>query len=387
MTHRFGPCELDPDRRILRRDGHAIHIEPQVFDLLLALIEANGRVVTKEALIETVWRGLNVSDATISSRINAARKAVGDDGKAQKIIKTVPKVGFQWVADVAPSRRAPPSAPSTIKFAKSVDQEPIAHACHGSGPPLVRVSHWLSHLEMDLASPVWRPLLDRLSRDFTLYRYDQRSTGLSTRSVTNLTLDTFVDDLKTVLDANGLDRVPIFAVSQAVPVAIRFARRYPERVSRMVLFGGYAVGRAHRNTEPGDVDEDTMLSLIRAGWGNENSAFFKAFSALFMPDGTPEQVKSFVEMQARSISAEHAVHLRQTVDRFMVLDDLAHVPHPALVVHARDDGVHPLSQGQLLASHLPNAEFMMLDSANHVLLPQDPAWEILMTSLTSFCLE
>ncbi|MEO0772921.1 MAG: alpha/beta fold hydrolase [Pseudomonadota bacterium] len=385
MTHTFGQCELDPERRVLRKDGRDVHVEPQVFDLLLALIEAGGAVVTKDTLVETVWRGLHVSDATISSRINAACKAVGDSGKAQTVIRTVPKVGFQMVTPVDHGDVAKPAAPVNIRYTASSDLEPIAYAAHGSGPPLVRVSHWLSHLELDLESPVWRPFLDRLSGAFTLYRYDQRATGLSTRSVEDLSLDRFVDDLKAVMDANDLQSAPIFAASQAVPVAIRFARRHPDRVSKMVLYGGYAVGRYHREIADGDIDEDTVLSLIRAGWGNEKSAFFKAFAALFMPGGTSEQVQSFVEMQARSITAENAVLLRKAVDRFDVLEDLPHVTQPVLVVHAQGDGVHPMSQGQLLASRLPNAEFRMLDSANHVPLPQDPAWEELISAILSFC--
>jgi DNA-binding winged helix-turn-helix (wHTH) protein len=292
MNHRFAHCELDPDRRTLSRDGKHVHVEPQVFDLLLALVEADGAVVSKETLVETVWRGLHISDATISSRINAARKAVGDNGKTQRIIKTVPKVGFQINIETRAipdtTSETPPIQSGKIRFSSAPDLEPIAHTRHGNGPPLVRVSHWLSHLELDLESPIWRPFIDRLSQDFTLYRYDQRGTGLSTRSTTDLELDTFVDDLKTVVDAYELKTFPIFAASQAVPVAIRFARRYPERVSRMVLYGGYAVGRYHREIAAGDVDEDTILSLIRAGWGQEKSAFFKAFTSLFMP-GRPVQ--------------------------------------------------------------------------------------------------
>ncbi|MEO0372685.1 MAG: alpha/beta fold hydrolase [Pseudomonadota bacterium] len=385
MTHTFGQCELDPERRVLRKDGRDVHVEPQVFDLLLALVNADGAVVTKDALVETVWRGLHVSDATISSRINAARTAVGDSGKAQAVIRTVPKVGFQMVAPMDRQDAAKPATPVNIRYTTSSDLEPVAYAAHGSGPPLVRVSHWLSHLELDLESPVWRPFLERLSGAFSLYRYDQRATGLSTRSVADLSLDRFVDDLKAVMDANNLETAPIFAASQAVPVAIRFARRHPDRVSKMVLYGGYALGRYHRDIAAGDIDEDTVLSLIRAGWGNEKSAFFKAFAALFMPDGTPEQIQSFVEMQARSITSDNAVLLRKAVDRFDVLDDLPHIAQPVLVVHAQGDGVHPISQGQLLASRLPNAEFRMLDSANHVTLPQDPAWEELVSAILSFC--
>jgi pimeloyl-ACP methyl ester carboxylesterase len=388
MIHRFGDCQLDIDRRELRRGGETVHVEPQVFQLLAEIAGAGGAVVSKEHLIETVWRGLNVSDATISARVNAARAAVDDDGQAQRVIRTVPKHGFALNVPLEQDRKPQPDAHAgrpRIRFARSADGELIAHARHGQGPPLVRVGHWLSHLELDWESPVWRPLLDRLGRAFTLVRYDQRGTGLSTRAVGNLTLDAFVADLLAVADANGLDRFPIFAVSQAVPVAVKFAARHPERVSRMVLYGGYAVGRIHREVGAGEVDEETMLGLIRAGWGREDGAFLNAFTTLFMPDATPEQVKSFVHIQNRSISPENAAVLRQAVDRFVVEDDLSKVRAPVLVAHARDDAIHPISQGRLLASSLPEAEFMTLDSRNHAVLPQEESWERLVNAITAFC--
>lgn len=390
MIWRFGDCVLDTDRRELSRAGQPVHIEPQVFALLAQLAAAGGAAVSKERLIDTVWRGLNVSDATISARVAAARAAVGDDGKAQRIIRTVSKHGFQLAgaAAAAPDAGlARHDGPPRIRFARSVDGEPIAHARHGTGPPLVRAGHWLSHLELDWESPVWQPLLARLGRSFALYRYDQRGTGLSTRDVSNLTLDVFVADLLAVADANGLERFAVFAASQGVPVAIRLAAQHPDRVSRMVLYGGYAVGRACREVGAGEVDEETMLGLIRAGWGREDSAFLDAFTTLFMPDATPEQVQSFVRIQNRSIAPEKAAILRQAVDRFVVEDDLARVRAPVLVVHARDDAIQPLSQGRLLAARLPEAEFMTIESRNHAPLPQEPCWRDFVEALVAFCLK
>ncbi|MEQ9258897.1 MAG: alpha/beta fold hydrolase [Roseovarius sp.] len=399
MIYRFDACLLDTDKRRLLRDGEPVHVEPQVFELLAALAEADGAVVSKEALIERVWRGLNVSDATISARINAARAAVGDDGKRQRVIRTVPRVGFRLDVPVlgaaadapapapvapAPARDDPPPPP--IRYLRTRDGEMIAHAHHGAGPPLVRVSHWLSHLELDWECPVWSPLLARMGRNFTLYRYDQRGTGLSTREMARLDLDTFVDDLCCVFDANGLESAAIFASSQASPVALRFAARNPGRVRAIVLQGGYALGRALRPPAPGQIDEDTVLGLIRAGWGQEDGAFMKAFSALFAPDATPEQLASLVHIQNMSISAENAARLRRAIDRFSVEDDLAQVTAPVLVTHARDDAIHPFSQGQFLASRLPNAELLPLASRNHFLLPQLPCWAQVMEAVERFCL-
>ncbi|RKF15168.1 alpha/beta fold hydrolase [Roseovarius spongiae] len=392
MIYRFADCSIDTGRHRFTRGGATLHLEPQVFALLAELAQAGGALVSKDRLIETVWQGLAVSDATISARISAARAALGDTGRDQRLIRTVPKRGIQLLPEVTTDAPAPIEATGggreapPIRFTQARDGATIAHSVSGSGPPLLRAGHWLSHLELDWRCPVWQPFLTRLGGDFTLCRYDQRGTGLSGRDLENVGVGDFADDLRAVADAARLDRFSIFAASQAVPVAIRFAARHPERVSRMVLYGGYAKGRSLRPKQPGDIDEETMLGLIRAGWGQADSAFFRAFVSLFMPDGTPEQVASFARVQSQSITPENAARLRRAVDRFDVADDLDRVRAPVLVVHARGDAIQPIAQGQLIASRIPDAEFMMLDSRNHVPLPQEPCWTQLMDAVSEFCL-
>src|SRR5210317_1920640 len=183
MIYRFANCSLDSDRHVLLRDDIPVHVEPQVFDLLHALAESHDRLVTKDELVEIVLRGLSVSDSTISARINAARKAVGDTGKSQSVIKTVHGRGFQLVAGVETenvvgrTEAASQTGQQTIRFVQSSNGARIAYAQSGSGPPLVRIGHWLSHLELDWRSPVWLPLVEALGKNHTLYRYDQRGTG------------------------------------------------------------------------------------------------------------------------------------------------------------------------------------------------------------------
>lgn len=391
MIYQFATCSIDSERHVLSRDDEPVHVEPQVFELLLALVDKKGGLVTKDDLIETVWRGLNVSDATISARINAARKAVGDTGKKQEIIKTIHGRGFRLVADVTGSKtsgvdKAITNIASTqaIRFTPSVHHARIAFAKSGEGPPLVRVGHWLTHLELDWLSPVWRPLIEALASDHTLYRYDQRGTGLSSRNLQNADLDAFADDLKAVADANRLDFFPIFAASQAVPVAIRFAEKYPERVSGLILYGGYAEGRATRDSSSGDIDESTLLGLIRAGWGVANSPFVRAFSSLFAPDATPEQMDSFLKMQTETITPDNAARLRKIVDRFTVKRSLHSVCAPTLVIHALADAVQPIEQGRILASEIPNAKYVSLESRNHIPLPQEESWSLMVSEINSF---
>ena len=346
--------------------------------------------MTKDELVEIVWRGLSVSDSTISARINAARKAVGDTGKSQSVIKTVHGRGFQLVAGVETenvvgrTEAASQTGQQTIRFVQSSNGARIAYAQSGSGPPLVRIGHWLSHLELDWRSPVWLPLVEALGKNHTLYRYDQRGTGLSSRGIEGAGLDAFVEDLESVANANNLKSFPIFAASQAVPVAVRFAERFPERISGLVLYGGYVKGRALRSLSPDDVDESTVLALIRAGWGKEDSPFMSALSSLYMPDATPGQLSSFVKMQLETITPDKAATLRQIVDRFDVQDSLRSIKAPTLVVHAIDDAINPIEQGRILASEIPNARFLPLESRNHVPLPQEESWGRMMSEVTSF---
>lgn len=391
MTYEFANCSIDPERHTFLRDNKPVHVEPQVFELLLALVRKQGRLLTKDELIETVWRGLNVSDATISARINSARKAVGDSGKKQAVIKTVHGRGFQLVANVRsekPQASQVASAEATgtqsIQFTPSTHNAKIAFAQSGHGPPLVRVGHWLSHLELDWQSSVWRPLLEALGKHHTLYRYDQRGTGLSSRNLDHADLDAFVDDLKAVADASNLDRFPIFAASQAVPIALKFAARYPERISGLVLYGGFAEGRALRTASADDIDEQTLLGLVRAGWGKADSPFVRAFSSLFLPDATTEQMDGFVKMQTETVAPESAARLRQIIDRFTVKDILPSITTPTLVVHALADAIQPIEQGRLLASEIPNASYVPLESRNHIPLPQEDSWAQMIRETESF---
>lgn len=371
-----------------------MHLEPQVFDLLRLLVENPGTLLSKDHLIENVWQGLNVSDATVSARIAAARKAVGDTGQTQAIIRTVHMRGIQLIAEVTrrgsgPERDANSDAPNkTLRqstcYVSSSKGAKIAYSATGTGPPLMRIGHWLSHLELDWHSPVWRPLINALSETNTLYRYDQRGTGLSSGDLTDTGLDDFVDDLTAVANAAGLDRFPIFAASQAVPVAVRFAERYPERVIGMALYGGFVDGRALRPRKLGDISEDTALALVRAGWGKPDSPFAMAFSTLFAPDATTEQLADLVQMQLRSVSADGAATLRKLVDRFSIAQELQSIRVPTLVIHAEGDAIQPLDQGRRLASEIPNARYVQLASRNHIPLPQEASWTRLLDEVLEF---
>jgi pimeloyl-ACP methyl ester carboxylesterase/DNA-binding winged helix-turn-helix (wHTH) protein len=395
MIHRFADCVLDTERVVLTRGGAEVHVEPQVFDLIAAVVAAQGRLVGYEDLVAQVWQGRIVSDATIAARISAARKALGDDGRAQRVLLTVPRRGVRLRVPVTGA--AVPSAPSvplvsegapqidpprqTLRYTAGRDGAALAWAESGTGPALLRGGHWLSHLEHDWQSPVWRPLLARLSAGRRLVRYDPRGTGLSDRTRGAASTEQLAGDMMAVADAAGLDRFPVFAASQSAPVALLAAAMWPERIDRIAIWGGFATGSTRRG---GAAKTEAMVEMIRRGWGRSGSAFMKAFATLYMPDATPGEVDSLMRMQALSVEAETAAALRRMIGKIDVRDVLARVTAPVLVLHASGDAIQPVEQGQVLARHLPNAQFHLVESANHVLVPSDPAWDGILRRIEAF---
>lgn len=398
MRYRFGPFVLAPETRELLAAGVPRPVEPQVFDLLHHLVRERDRVVPTDELIGAVWNGRFVSDSAVSARISAARSAIGDDGKRQQWIRTVAKRGFRFVGPVEDVASQPhdggspavvPSAADRqhVAFCRSADGTRIAHASSGSGYPLVKAGHWLTHIEHDWHSPIWRPFLDRLNRQFHVVRYDQRGNGLSEWEVSDFSLERFVEDLEAVVDASGVERFALYGTSQGAPIAVAYACRHPDRVSHLVLHGGYEKGRLVRATGSDRAEGEALLTLMRNGWGRANSPFIDAFATMFIPGGSREQLDSLVDLQRRTTSPQNAAAIRLAVDGFDVSDLLAGIRSPTLVIHVRDDGVQPLDEAYRLATRIPDAGFLMLDSRNHVILPGEKAWDALFDGLARFILD
>lgn len=379
QIYSFGDFELDTRQRELRAAGARLHVEPQVFDVLACLFAHRDRVVPKEELLDEVWGHRYVAPATLNSRIKAARQAVGDDGSAQRVIRTIHGVGFRAVAEVAErsavARRAVRPLEQQVRFCTASDGVRIAYATSGAGAPLVKPANWLTHLEHDWESPVWRHWLRELSRDHTLLRYDERGSGLSDRDVADLSFEAWVHDLETVVDTMGLERFPLLGLSQGCAVAIAYAVRHPERVSRLVLYGGYVQGLVARARTTQQRDEaEMMMRQLPLGWGQDNPAFRLFFAARFLPDGSPEQTRWFSELQRVTTTPEIAVRLRTTAAMIDVTELAPQVRAPALVLHATGDAAVPFEQGRRLAALLPSARFVSLESRNHILLEDEPAW-------------
>jgi pimeloyl-ACP methyl ester carboxylesterase/DNA-binding CsgD family transcriptional regulator len=272
-----------------------------------------------------------------------------------------------------------------IGFCTAPDGVRIAYAVHGSGPPLVKAANWLTHLERDWESPVWRHWLECLGAHNTVVRYDERGCGLSDREVGEdaFSVETWVGDLETVVDAAGLQRFGLLGISQGAALAIAYAVRHPERVSDIVVYGGYARGRARRGAEAQE-EAELLQSLIRLGWGRHNAAFRRLFTSMFLPGGTPEQMDWFDELQRSSTSPDTAVRIWKARADLEVTDLAPRVRVPTMVAHARDDAVVPFDEGRLIAGLIPGATFVPLEGRNHILLADEPAWTVFLDALQRF---
>ncbi|MGW0158928.1 alpha/beta fold hydrolase [Mycobacterium sp. NPDC003323] len=387
---RFADFELDTARCELRRDGARVHVEPQVFDVLVLLVSHHDRFVTKEELFDSVWGGRFVGEAALTSRIKAARRALGDDGESQRFIRTVRGRGYQFVGTVAgaaPSTAPPqPTAPRQhIAFCHAADGVRLAYAVAGQGPPLVRAANWMTHLGYDIESPVWRHWVRDLAGAHTFIRYDERGCGLSDWEAGDFTFDDWVTDLESVVEAVGLQRFPLLGVSQGGAVAVVYAARHPERVTHLVLCGAYARGRAVRAVGEDEKRAAALdLDLARVGWGRDDPAFRQVFAAQFLPDGTRAEWEAFDHLQRRTTSPENAVRFLDEFSRIDVRDAARRVTCPTLVMHSADDRRVPLRYGEELAALIPDSRLVTLPSNNHLLTESEPAWQTFCSELVSF---
>lgn len=270
-----------------------------------------------------------------------------------------------------PARAA--SQPSETRFCTASDGTGLAFSLTGDGPPIVKTSNWMTHLELDGEGPIWRHWIGEFSRGRRLLRYDQRGNGLSDWRTT-FSFEGFVDELESVVDAAGVERFDLLGISQGASVAIAYAVRHPERVRKMVLFGGFARGWAVRTSPEEVARRQAMVTLTRDGWGRDNPAFRQMFTSLFMPDGTPDEQRWFNNMQRASTSAENAAAIQLAISTTDVEALLPQVRAPTLVAHRSDDAMVPFEAGRALARAIPGARFLALEGRNHVILADEPAW-------------
>jgi pimeloyl-ACP methyl ester carboxylesterase/DNA-binding SARP family transcriptional activator len=334
--------------------------------LLVRLLAATDRRSEAEQQAQAAER--------ILQEVGGARGALL---RARRALRIFPPVAEPSVLPGTPALR------QEIRFCTADDDTQIAYAKAGSGPPLLKAANWMNHLEYDWENPFWSYLMRRLAQGHTLVRYDARGTGLSDGEVAELSLDAWVRDLETVVAAAGLQRFPLLGISQGCAIAIAYAARHPERVTQLILFGGYALG-AHRRSAAASEESRALVTLIRAGWGQDNPAMRQMFATLFMPGGTKEQLDAFCALQRRTVSPEMAARYFEAVGHFDVRPLLGAVRAPTLVMHVREDAVTPVEQGRLMAAGIPGARFVVLPGTNHLPLEGDPGLERFFTEIAAF---
>lgn len=255
----------------------------------------------------------------------------------------------------------------------------------GTGPVILRAAHWLSHVDYDLESPVWRPWVEALAAEHRFVRYDPRGCGLSARHVTDLSVAAWLADLEAVAATINEPRFVLLGLSQGGALSIAFALRHPERVSQLVLMNAYGLGaRARALSDAERLEAETMVNFVRIGWGRENPAFCRFFTNLFIPDGTPEQHRWWGDLERKTATAEVASDLLREMQGIDVLDLAEALTVPTLIMHCRGDMRVPFDQGCRLAEAIRGARFIPLDSKNHVLLSDEPAWAVFKSELAAF---
>ena len=275
-------------------------------------------------------------------------------------------------------------SPQHVRFCTAPDGVQLAWEKIGRGAPVVRAAYWLTHIEHDWRSIIWRPWLEEFARRATLVRYDQRGCGLSDRDVAEISFDAWLQDLEAVVDAAGLARFTLLGMSQGAAISVAYALRHPERVARMVIYGGFVKGRRRRGTPEQDEEADLQERAIRLGWGRENPAFRQIFTSQFMANASPEQLAAWDEMQRLSCTPETAERIVKLTHMIDVAPLLPQLRVPTLVMHSTHDARIPFEQGRLIASLIPGARFVPLESAGHTLHPREAAFRTFFDELAAF---
>ncbi len=392
MIYRFDDFELDTGLFELRKSGIPCAMEPQVFEVLAFLVQHHDRFVTKDELLDHVWPQRYISEAALTSRLMAARRALGDSGREQRYIKTIHGRGYRFTANVtvAPVRRQPPGdglhVPSPVprepqadttdtpevRFASTADGYNIAYSISGSGPPLFRVLGWFGHLEMEWRWAMGRRLWERLGRRHTLIRYDGRGMGLSDPA-DEFSIETRMLDLAAVIEAAGFERFALLGMLSGINEAVRYAATVPDRVTHLIAYGG--------GPEPADpierarwlADVELRQRIVEDGWGQDKPAYRAVFAHLFLganPD--PADIGYFIAVQRASTTPQRAAAYYRCMRPTGLAEIAAEVRVPTLVIARRGDLLVPFSRPRRLASLIPGAQLHTLEGDNHWLLYDDP---------------
>lgn len=395
VVYEFGPFRLEPrEHRLVREDRH-IPLTGKAFQTLRVLVEHHGTLVFKQDLMSAVWPGTVVEENNLDRHISTLRKALGEQANGESFIETVPRVGYRFVAPVIEKAQPVPqhgslseaAAPGRqeIRFCVTPDNIRLAWAKTGGGPALVKVANCFNHLDFEWESPIWKHWVKDVSRHQSIVRYDGRGNGLSEWDVADISMEAWVRDLETVVDAAGLSKFAILGHSQGGAIAIEYAVRHPERVSHLVLLGAYSRGAHHRDQHDSVQVRRALETLVQLNWGKTNPSFFQVVTDLYIPEAATSRDQAwFKELQITSVSAATLVKVMQACDDINVRSLLPSLSVPTIVFHSDRDRVAPPQEGRILAAEIPNARFVPLPSGNHIILENEPAWRIFLEEAAAF---
>lgn len=392
----FGPFRLETKEHRLSRDSRFVPLTGKAFSTLRVLVERHGTLVSKQELMAEVWPNTVVEENNLDRNISTLRKALGEQENGDPYIETVPRLGYRFIAlvkevalkPVVRVRSTDASSSQEIRFCVTSDNVRLAYSTAGTGHPVVKVASCFNHLGFEWESPIWRHWIADLAPGHMLFRYDGRGNGLSDWDCEDCSFEKWVLDLETAVDAAGLETFALFGHSQGGAVAIAYAARHPERISHLILCGAYARGVCHRgNPELVEVRR-ALQTLLELNWGKTNPAFFQVVTDLYIPErATAEDKKWFGELQLVSMTPANLVRIMRACDELDVRPLLPKISVPTIIFHSECDRIAPFQEGKLIASAIPGARFVPLPSSNHVLLQNEPAWEIFRDELASFLMQ
>ena len=393
--YEFGRFRLEAAEHRLVCAGQRIPLTGKAFQTLLFLVGRHGTLVSKQELMAAVWPKTVVEENNIDRNISALRKALGEQADGRPFIETVPRVGYRFVAPVtervaepralARPRSGEPARRQEIRFCVTADNVRLAYSMIGSGHPFVKVATCFNHLDFEWESPIWRHWISDIASGHTIMRYDGRGNGLSDRDAKDFSFESWVRDLETTVNAAGLEKFVLFGHSQGGAVAVAYANRHPERVSHLVLFGGYTQGVMHRRNPEAIEVRRALETLVELNWRETNPAFFQVVTDLYIPEqATAEDQGWFKDLQLVSMSPAALVRIMRACDEINVRPLLPKISVPTIVFHSDRDRVAPPAEGRIFASEIPGARFVPLPSANHILLADEPAWKIFREELEAF---
>ncbi|WP_439150036.1 alpha/beta fold hydrolase [Sulfitobacter sp.] len=332
--------------------------------------------------------GVCISDIVHQAVKERDRQPFRDMGRQRVKNISRPILVWQWTPDAPIERKRPDIAlQQRIQYCTSEDGTRIAWAGIGQGSPVLKAPNYLNHIEYEWGSPIWGPFLAEFARQNHLVRFDQRGNGLSDWEVDTISFDTMTQDMEAVVAASGLERFALFGISQGAGFSLRYALEHPEKVSCLILFGGFARGPAMRNNPEYETFRKTARVMFREGWGSPNPIYRQFFASGFMPDAPKDVRDSFDELQRISCSPENAMRIFEMNSQTNVIDIARQIDIPTLVLHIEGDQLAPIEEGQLLARSIPGAQFVKLPGNSHVALESEPCFNLFFEEVHAFITE